>query len=427
MILGLANQGSAVDRIALVIGNSKYPEGNELPNPANDAKALAKSLRDLDFTVIEKTDLASGELGEAILEFHHQISPSTEVALFFFAGHGIQIDGINYLLPIGKFEAAFQVKSSATKADEVLAAMEEAGAKRNVVVLDSCRNNPFSRSIRRSVRGGTAQEGLTPMDRPPVGTLIAFSTKAGATADDGSGVNSPYTETLLEALEDRPATGLELKKLFSDVAARVYKKTKQDPAIYSSGSFAEYYLVPGEAGPAGTDTAKMANTAETKRLEKENEKLKQQLAEINRKLEDGKITNELVEQLKSLQTRMEEIDQKMQEPKTEFGGLTQVTPPPPLPVMNTQRGVSPFMFPNSDTQVLSDAELSGLSSDELWIARNEIFARRGYIFQSSRGQTLARKLGGAYQGYTSDQDAIYSQFNEVEKANVEKIQRYEGR
>lgn len=292
-------------RVALVIGNSKYPEGYTLANPANDAQAVAAALRGLDFQVIEKIDLAKKkDMDDALLEFHQALRGGG-VGLFYYAGHGVQVGGQNYLLPTQEnFRAEYEVKSGGLRADDVLLAMEEGGATLNVLVLDCCRDAPFTRSWSRSAGAGSGG-GLSAMSAPK-GTLIAFSTKAGATAADGQGGNSPYTEQLLVELAQRPAEGLEIKRVFQKTAERVFDKTQQDPGLYLSGSFRDYFLIAGTGVPggnAGTD-------AERQRLAEENAKLKADLARIQGEVDKGQSSSQLLADLKKLQERMMQLESR---------------------------------------------------------------------------------------------------------------------
>lgn len=316
----LAVLGGAEDRrIALVIGNSRYEGGAALTNPANDAKAVAEALRALQFQVLEKTDLEKKQdMDDALLEFHQALQGGG-VGLFFYAGHGVQVEGNNFLLPTREnFRAEYEVKSKGLKADDVLGAMEEAGTTLNVLILDCCRDAPFTRSWKRSIGPG---EGLSAMAAPQ-GTLIAFSTKAGATALDGEGSHSPYTEALLTELSLRPREGLEMKRIFQRTAQRVFAKTTQDPGLYLSGSFKDYYLVPGDGASPGNDPEGEMRL----RLEQENAKLRAELVKIQAQLSKGQTSSQLLADLKNLQDRLLQLESR------KIGG----TRPTPVPVPTPQ-------------------------------------------------------------------------------------------
>jgi len=171
----------AREQVALVIGNSAYEGDAKLDNPANDATAVARELRQLKFTtVIEVIDGDRERMEEGLGQFLDALGPD-KLGFFYYAGHGVQIDGANYLLPVGTvFERAYDVKYKSLSLNQIMDAINEAGSLPNAVVLDCCRNNPF-RGLNpgRSVRG----QGLAEVPNQQ-GTLVAFSTAAGATAAD---------------------------------------------------------------------------------------------------------------------------------------------------------------------------------------------------------------------------------------------------
>ena len=179
----------AEPRVALVIGNSHYKQ-SPLANPVNDARAVAKALAESGFAVTKKEDLGLKDMHIALRDFGDALRHGG-VGLFYFAGHGVQVKGRNYLIPVdADIEREDEVIYSSLDASQVLDKMESASNRLNIVILDACRNNPFARSF-RSAAGGLAQ-----MDAP-VGTLIAFSTAPGSVASDGRGENGLYTQHLL--------------------------------------------------------------------------------------------------------------------------------------------------------------------------------------------------------------------------------------
>jgi formylglycine-generating enzyme required for sulfatase activity len=188
---------SAETRIALVIGNSEYSSG-PLPNPANDAKMIAETLSSLGFEVIARRNADQNTMKRAIQEFGSRLEKGgpSAVGLFYYAGHGVQLNGRNYLIPTtAQIEREGDVEIEAVSADWVIEQMRYARNRLNIVILDACRNNPFTRSMR------SVDHGLATMDAP-AGILIAYSTAPGAVAADGSGRNSPYTEALSQAMRD---------------------------------------------------------------------------------------------------------------------------------------------------------------------------------------------------------------------------------
>jgi hypothetical protein len=228
----------APGKAALVIGNSAYDGNMVLRNPGHDADDMEKALRDLDFSVTTKKDLDQQGMEDALLAFRRKLKKG-DLALFFYSGHGLQVEDQNYLVPIGaKLEEEYQVKRQCFQAAEVLDAMEESECNLKVVVLDCCRNNPLKRSWKR----GQAKRGLAGISNVPEGTVLAFSTSPNTEADDGAGEHSPYSEQLLAALKRRPPEGLELREVFFDASRAVKKQTGQVPWLNLEASLEKYYL-----------------------------------------------------------------------------------------------------------------------------------------------------------------------------------------
>ena len=193
-------------RIALVVGNGAYKSA-PLRNPVNDATDIADALGKLGFSVSLKTDANQRNMKQAIRVFGKQLRKGG-VGLFYFAGHGIQVKGTNYLIPIGaQIESEADVEYEAVDAGRVLAQMEEAGNSLNIIVLDACRDNPFARSFRSSGKG------LAKMDAP-TGSILAYATAPGSIASDGPGRNGLYTSALLKHMT---TPGLEIGRLFRQV------------------------------------------------------------------------------------------------------------------------------------------------------------------------------------------------------------------
>ena len=214
LVLGLVCAVQAEQRIALVIGNGAYSDA-PLRNPPNDARAMAQALRQCSFEVIEKINSDQRTMEDAIRDFGQKIQQGG-VGLFYYAGHGMQVQGTNYLIPVGaEVKAEDEVKYKAVDAGMVLSKMETAGNRVNIVILDACRNNPFARSFR------SVDRGLKKMDAPK-GTLLAYATAPGDVAADGEGANGLYTALLLKHL-DTP--GLAVEQVFKRVRADVMQAT----------------------------------------------------------------------------------------------------------------------------------------------------------------------------------------------------------
>lgn len=215
-------------KLALVIGNSDYTYGNFLANPVNDAEDVSFKLEELGFDVILGRDLSKRDVLEKVDEFASR-SAQYDVALFYYAGHGIQSEGANYLIPVDvNLKSETDIQYDCVNVSRVLSRLEEEDCKMKIIILDACRNNPFERSWSRSVD----KKGLAMMDAP-VGTFIAFSTAPGAVAKDGSGNNSPYADALLEVL-DRP--GLNIHDVFQDVHDIVVRNTEKEQHPWTSSS-----------------------------------------------------------------------------------------------------------------------------------------------------------------------------------------------
>jgi uncharacterized caspase-like protein len=175
-------QEAAQRRLALVIGNAAYP-GAPLANPVNDARAMTAALRSAGFEVISRENATHMDMLQVLREFGDKLKAQRGTGLFYFAGHGVQVKGRNFLVPVGsRIEREDEVAGLAIDVGHVLGKMESANNPLNMLILDACRNNPFVRSFRSS------QQGLAQMDAP-VGSLIAFATAPGSVAHDGQGAN----------------------------------------------------------------------------------------------------------------------------------------------------------------------------------------------------------------------------------------------
>lgn len=239
----------AARRVALVIGNNAYASA-PLLNPVNDAREMAQALGDAGFAVLLRTDATQPQIAAALREFGERLRAggTGAVGVFYFAGHGMQIRGRNFLIPVGaNIEHEDEVPYQAVDAQAVLDKMESAGNGTNLVILDACRNNPFARSF-RSVRQGLAQ-----MDAP-VGTLVAFSTAPGAVASDGTGSNGLYTAHLLTAMR---TPGLKVEDVFKQVRGAVRRESGGRQTPWEATSLeGDFYFVPlAPAAPAAPPAA----------------------------------------------------------------------------------------------------------------------------------------------------------------------------
>lgn len=268
LILFLGSLGSIADaqvadkevlekRVALVVGNAGYQHISPLENPTNDARLMADALRSAGFTLIgggAQIDLDKGRFDAIVQALGDQIA-GADVALFYYAGHGVQVRGANYLVPVSanptkEADVDFQM----VDVNLVLRQMEGAGTKLNFVILDACRNNPFGGRGLRSASGGLAQMNA------PEGTLISYATQPGNVAQDGIDGDSPYTKALVQTLR-RP--GLSVFDFFNEVGLAVKRSTggTQQPWLSSSPINGRFYFVAAPAlSPASPTSADPATS-----------------------------------------------------------------------------------------------------------------------------------------------------------------------
>ena len=231
-------------RVALVIGNGAYEKVQKLVNPTNDAVAIANMLKAAGFDEVElRRNLGIREMRKAISDFSNTVRDA-DTAVVYYSGHGIEVDGINYLIPIDALlESDIDVPYEAYSLDNLLKLLEPARRLR-LVMLDACRDNPFVRSMKRSVATRSIGGGLAAVEPTSVNTLIGFAAKAGSYALDGEGgLNSPYATAVLNNLA---IPGLDLRIAFGRVRDEVLKTTerKQEPFVYGSLGGQEIYIVP---------------------------------------------------------------------------------------------------------------------------------------------------------------------------------------
>jgi hypothetical protein len=221
-------------RTALIIGNSAYKEG-PLKNPVNDARDMAAALRGMGFDVILKENASLAQMESAVGEFWQHLRKGG-AGLFYYAGHGLQVNGHNYLVPVdAKLEVEQDVKYKCMDAGQVLGRMDNAGNDLNIIILDACRSNPFARSWR------SADQGLAKMDAPK-GSIIAYATAPDSVAADGTGRNGLYTEKLLKAMR---VPGQPVEQMFKHVRDEVMRSTKDRQVPWESTSLrGDFYFVP---------------------------------------------------------------------------------------------------------------------------------------------------------------------------------------
>ncbi len=234
---------SVGERIALVVGNAAYQHAPPLANPSSDAALISQTLKDAGFQVVTLIDADQASMKRALLDFGRQLRlKKTEAGLFYYAGHGVQVRGENYLIPVdARIEDEDEVELEGVNVNDFLSVMNSSQSSVNIVVLDACRNNPF-RSASRSASRGLA------IVRAPKGAFIAYATSPDAVALDGDGANSPYTKALAAAIAER---GRSIESVFKSARVSVEDATegKQTPWDMSSIKGEFYFHAPG-ATPA---------------------------------------------------------------------------------------------------------------------------------------------------------------------------------
>src|SRR5215218_3915733 len=257
-----AGAASADKRVAFVVGNGTYKSVAALPNPSIDAKAMASALRNVGFDVVEGSNLTRDKMTEKLLDFGKK-AQGADVAVFFYAGHGIAVNGANYLLPIdADLKSEMDVKLGAAINVDLTLEQTMGDAKVKLVFLDACRDNPFAAKIRsaKATRSFNVQTGLAEM-KSGQGTLLAFATGLGQTALDGeAGTNSPFTRALLANIAQ---PGVEIQQAMTKVRAQVNDETAKGQLPWGhTNLIGAVYLNPAKAvaaeapnAPAPTATA----------------------------------------------------------------------------------------------------------------------------------------------------------------------------
>ena len=242
-----ASASEAAKRVALVIGNSAYSHAERLTNPLNDASKLAAKLKDIGFgTVTLKLDQSYNELRRSLRAFSKEAA-GADIALLYFAGHGMEVGGTNYVIPTdAKLSHVDDVEYEAIELSKVIGALSRAN-KLKIVILDACRNNPFKASMATENTHRSMGRGLARVSPAGSDTLVAYAAKEGTIAADGDGEHSPYTRALLKHIG---TGGLDVRLLFGRVRDDVLAATgrKQEPFTYGSLSGQRLALVPESAG-----------------------------------------------------------------------------------------------------------------------------------------------------------------------------------
>lgn len=236
----------AAERVALVIGNGTYQKVPTLANPPRDAADIGRALERLNFTVTRLSNAGAAEMRRAIVDFG-RASEGSEMAVVFYAGHGMEVGGENWLIPTdAELRSDTDVESEAVSLRSISGQVSKA-RQLGLVILDACRNNPFAAKMQRSLRTRVVTRGLAPTE-PTDNVLVAYAARDGTTANDGDGKNSPFTTALLRHIE---TPGLEISFLFRNVRDEVMSATRreQQPFVYGSLSKEAIYLKPSASLP----------------------------------------------------------------------------------------------------------------------------------------------------------------------------------
>lgn len=374
VLICAAGLASAEGRFALVIGNSDYDNVGYLPNATNDARDVAAALRSIGFVVTDGYDLPQSKILELAQTFQRALSPD-DVALFYFSGHGVQIGSENFIIPVDAFgTTADMLRGSSVSLQTILAGMERS-ADRNVIVLDACRNNPFELDdATRSLNAVT--RGLAEVDAG-VGSYIAFSTQPGNVALDGAGDNSPFTEALVRHVKSGSD---DLHAVMRKVRGDVVTSTSSSQIPWENSSLIDQIFLAEPYGRRGATPAAAPTP--------------QQAPEFTYRVEGLNPQGDGFLALRSLPT----TDSTMLARMTEGTRLEFLQQRGIWFNVRTDTGLEGWAhgnwvrFVGRQTSIASTSP-PPMTCDDLWYARNAIFARNGYCFQGARGQATFGNAG----------------------------------
>ncbi|MCP4937336.1 MAG: YARHG domain-containing protein [bacterium] len=391
----------AAGRYALVIGNSAYTGSPPLKNPKNDAELIAKTLTEVGFEVIKVTDADQRQMRRAMLDFSRVLrNNENSIGLFYYAGHGVQVRGINYIVPVtADIKDEEEVRFEGVDVNDFLGTMRSSKSRLNIIILDACRNNPYAGSNRSGTRG------LAPVQAAS-GTLIAYSTAPGDVAFDGNGLNSPYTLALSRFIR-KP--GLAVETVFKRVLASVEDATEQKQTPWLTGAFrGEFFFKSKEKALAAQQV-----TIDDKTAGNSAQRSSSSVPALEKLFWESIVNSSNAASFKAYLTafptgvfaplaklKIAELA-TANKPKSDKNIIVAANPPattaraagakpstaqpvnPPVkkPNILTYRAI----FPDSSRKSLKRAEVEGLTCHKLWIARNEIFHRNGYCFKSEKG------------------------------------------
>lgn len=298
MVLAGPVEAWAADRVALVIGNGKYAHTAELPNPPNDAQVVAAALKEIGFDVETGIDLGYDAMQRVLRSFLTK-SAKARVALFYYAGHGIQSNGRNYLIPVdAKLSSASDLNFGTVELDKILASLDEP-QRASIIILDACRDNPLARSFALASRSASVGSGLAAYTALGTGSLIVFATAPGKVALDGRGKNSPFTESLVKHLR---TPGLEVRQMLTRVRNDVAKATDDRQIPWDNSSLR------GDVYLAGTPSASGAVSNANDELLSS---LQKRIAELEQQRKVPATTQS--EKVAALQQRLQEMEERFRQ------------------------------------------------------------------------------------------------------------------
>ena len=376
----LSGAASAQERVALLIGNSNYST-SRLQNPENDARAMGDVLARCGFDVTVRTNLSQREMDTSIDEFCARLGPG-KIGLFYFSGHGIQYEGHNFMMPIGEpLVNLTDVKYNAVNLNKVLDNMKSRDAYLNILILDACRVDPAGRSFTR----GSSDKGLAKMESP-LGTIIAYATAPGTVASDGTGGNSPYVKALIENL---PTPGLRCEDVFMRVRKSVMKETDNKQTPWENNCITEPFYFMGQGDAPATAAAEPDN---------------------------GNVV-------------ISGDSQARPAPEPVVRPVEPEPQPAYVPAGQNNPG-SDQLIPDSAGRLITRNDLSGLTKKQLDLARNEIYARHGWVFARQDlinyfSQKSWYRPRGNQRNREKINDKIDNELSGVEKRNIEIIQAFE--
>jgi uncharacterized caspase-like protein len=409
----LASAQGADRKVALIIANGAYANTSALSNPPNDAKLIAASAKRAGFeTVTLATNLSLAQFQRALRDFREKAT-GAQVAMVYYAGHGIEGEGKNWLIPVdAALNSNLDLPYEAIDLDRVLEAIS--GAQVRMIVLDACRNNPFGRSWRSTTRAVT--RGLSGVEVDDV--LVIYAAAPGQTASDGDGANSPFATSLAKRLTQ---PDLPLQLLGGTVRDDVLAATKggQRPFVSASITGTPVYLVPRSAAPVpvkgpaqgvtSIDEATLDALAWQGALgANSTDAFREYQSQFPKgrffKLAEQNVTR--INQATAAPSRLPQPQQPLVRPEQQ-ASISGRAPPPAL------------IFPNSSTRLVTFGQLVGMSLPQLRLARNEIYARHGFTFASSELTSYFRRFDW-YQPRSGEVD-----LNPIEKRNITLLQEAE--